>query len=578
VSSWIRPFGIVVALGLAGLLIAGALGAPYRALLPPEDEPQPRVHLQTKNTSRFAGQDAGEVGRAVAAAVYPPGAPPDVVLLYDPADWLGGLQAAPLLRPLNAVLLPTSAADAVTDLDPAGSDVLDGASIVTLGSATGPAEAARVDPGQVRALLESAGRSPRGAVLVDPDDPATALLAAPWAVVSGDLVVTDAAAAGELPLRALGSARADGATIVDAGAGPATAVAFASFESEDATFGWAFNAETDSGYRGFVLANPEDPGMALLSANLARRGKPGPLLWTSRDSLPDAVDTYLWSQRAAFFAVPNEGPFHHVFVLGGESNVSFVAQAQADYALEIGPYRMKGPGIGGMDLLAAAWVALGIGSAAWVASNMGRYVGAATWAMRLAWPLFALMLGPFGIPIYLLAYRRPVIRQGQMTFWERPLWLQAVSATVSSVGFGGALMVTSGFILTLFGIPLLANELPVVFWLGAPMVVVMITSYIVAVLITWLLYQTPMLSMFHGRGYVGGLLPALPVVLASMAAVSLGMFPGMWLLMMIDLPMMPSEESILWFGVMFVSVSVGFVLALLPNYVLVRRELKTGLM
>jgi len=135
-------------------------------------------------------------------------------------------------------------------------------------------------------------------------------------------------------------------------------------------------------------------------------------------------------------------------------------------------------------------------------------------------------------------------------------------ATASSVGFGGVLIVSTGFVMTLVGLPLVANDAPApVFLLGAPMILVMIASYLVAVLVSWPLFQTPMLAMFHGVGDVRGLRIALPVVLVSMAAVSLAMFPGMWWQMMWKLQMMPSEESILWFGVMFFTVFLGFLTA-----------------
>lgn len=103
---------------------------------------------------------------------------------------------------------------------------------------------------------------------------------------------------------------------------------------------------------------PGDPAMALLSANLARRGKVGPLLWANERVLPAPVNDYLWSQRAAFWVTPSEGPFHHFWILGDTAQISSPAQGQADYAVEIGPYKEKGPGASGMDMLVIAWVAL----------------------------------------------------------------------------------------------------------------------------------------------------------------------------------------------------------------------------
>lgn len=583
---WLRPTGVVVAALVAGLLIAGVTAVIYRAVRPPEGGEQVRLHWDTKNTTRFDGASPGEVAALVSRAVYPatePANTPDVVILYAPADWQGGLRAASLIRPLNAVLLPAGpeAEAEIARLQPQGSALLDGASVLTLAGAAAPgnAEALLVTAGAIVGLLEQAGTPPRHAIVVDPDDPATALLAAPWAAYSGDLVVFDAAEApAGLPRFALGDVAAAGATRIGGADPAATAVAFAAFDDPaNPLFGWGMNAESLTGYRAYTLARPDDPVTALLSANLARRGKVGPLLWSEAEQLPQIVNNYLNSQRAAFFVVPNEGPFHHFWVLGGTDAISFIAQAEADYAVEIGPYRMKGPGLSGMDMLAALWVALGLASALWIAVHETKFLPNQMWIMRLAWPLLALTMGPFGILLYVLAYRRPVMDHGGMRMWDRPPWLQGLAATASSVGFGGVLMVATGFLVTLFGAPLFPLQGPL-FWLGAPMVLIMIANYVVAVLVAWPLYQAPMLAMFHGRPYSEAIWPALPIVLISMTSVSLAMFPGMWWLMMWNLPMMPKEESILWFGVMFFTVFMGFLIAWPMNVLLVRRRQKGGLM
>jgi hypothetical protein len=87
-----------------------------------------------------------------------------------------------------------------------------------------------------------------------------------------------------------------------------------------------------------------------------------------------------------------------------------------------------------------------------------------------------------------------------------------------------------------------------------------------------------MIAMFHGLSYTQALPKALPIVLGSMASVSLAMFPAMWWLMMLNIKMMPSEESILWFGVMFLAVFLGFLISWPFNYLFVRKQRKSGLM
>lgn len=584
---WFRILGVAVAVATLAVLLAGIIGVPYRATRAPEGYDQSRLHWNTKNSTRFLGANSAEIGASVARAVYPAvddATRPDVVILYAPEDWQGGLAAASLLRSLRGVLLPAASrsAEAIEELGPLGSDLLGGAQILLVNEAQSPSPGLpeqRIAPAQVRELLERAGHAPRHTVVVNPEDPRTAVLAAPWLAYSGDLVAYGAVnAAPDLPSLALGDVEGHQGQTIRAATPAATAVAFARWESpDDPLLGWGMHTGTLTGYRAYTLARPEDPAAALLSANLAVRGKPGPLLYTDRERLPQSLNDYLWSQRAAHWVTPSEGPFHHFWILGDLDAIAYPAQAQADYAVEIGAYPLKGPGLAELEMVATVWVVAGIASAAWIAFHGARFLPQQMWIMRLAWPLLAFMLGPFGIPLYHLAYDRALLHEGDMAAWDRPLWLQAMAATASSVGFGGTLMVLTGYLMTLFGLPLFPSRGPL-FWLGSPMVLSMIASYAVAVLVSWPLYQTPMLAMFHSRDYAGMLLPALPVVLVSMASVSLAMFPGMWWLMMINVPMMPSEESILWFGFMFFTVFMGFIVSWPINYNLVWRHLKSGIM
>jgi len=584
---WIKPVAIVVAAAIAAVLIGGVLMVPYRSLKAPEGYDMSRVHWNTKNSTRFDGANLEEVAALVSRAVYPATQPdnrPDLVILYPSDDWQSGLQAASLLRLLNAVLLPATdgVGDEIARLEPAGSEALDGVQVLLLNGAADPGGFASraVDPAEIAALPGEIGDAPQHAILVDRDDPGTALLAAPWAAYSGDLVVFDATdAPAGVPVYGLGDVPGDGITRIAAGDAPGTAVRFATYNDPDnPVFGWSFNANTTTGYRAYTLARPDDPAIALLSANLARRGKPGPLLWTNERTLPQVVNNYLWTQRAAFWVTPSEGPFHHFWILGDTDKISFPAQGQADYAVEIGPYLGKGVGASGIDMLAAAWVALGIASAFWILFHQARFLPQQNWVMTLAWPLLALMVGPFGILLYYLAYQWPVLRSGKMMMWDRPLWAQGLVATASAVGFGASLMILAGFVTFVLGVPLFPNDASAAFLFGTPMILLMIINYVVAVLVSWLLFQTPMLSNFYGTSCSDTLPKALPMVLVSMTAAAVGMNPAMWWFMMNHIPMMPNEESILWFGVMFVTGLTAFLIAWPFNYLLVRAQRKSGLM
>jgi hypothetical protein len=241
------------------------------------------------------------------------------------------------------------------------------------------------------------------------------------------------------------------------------------------------------------------------------------------------------------------------------------------------PYAQKGPAVPPRDMLAIAWVFCGLPSAVWIAFHEPKFLPAQVWVIRLAWPLLAIMLGPFGVPFYVLAYRRPVIQRGQMIVWDRPLWLQAMVATATSVAFGGLIMVVTGYLVTVYAMPLMPMHAQL-FGLGMPMILVMIISFVVAVLISWPLYQTPMMAMNEGVSYRTALPRTLPIVLLSMTVAALGMDPSMWYFMTSGLPMMPTKESIVWFGTMFFAVFVAFMVAWPFNYLFVRQKWKSGVM
>jgi hypothetical protein len=585
----------ILAVALAGLmvviLLGAALSAPWRWMQPDTRGERPRAHYNTKNTTRFAGDGLAETAARAAQAVYPGTSAdnaPDLLLVFDDENWQAGLAASSLLRPLNALLLPASAVEALPD-DFAinGSAAVGGLQALLLDGAEVDGARFTADElaaAEIPSLLAENDAAPLHAILVDEADAETAILAAPWVAYSGDLIVFDAAQApADIPLFALGDVAVDENAIVARISGrdaDATAVAFASYDNDAdgaRLFGWGMNADSLTGYRSYTIAPRDDYATGLLSANLARRGKPGPLFWSESEELPQAVYNYFFSQRAAFWNTPSEGPFHHFYLLGNTDAVSFKAQGQADYAVEIGPYFQKGFAAGPMDMLAAAWVLLGVASAVWIALHEAKFLPYQNWLMKLAWPLLALMIGPFGIPFYRLAYSRPLIKHGKMLMWDRPLWLQGLVATASAVGFGGLIMVTTGYLVTLFGMPLIPMH-NVAFLLGTPMILVMIINYVVAVVVAWLVFQTPMMATMHQKPYREALPMAFPIVVTSMLAAAAGMNPGMWWFMMSKFEMMPTEESILWFGTMFFTVFLAFLTAWPLNYYFIRTQRKAGLM
>lgn len=61
-----------------------------------------------------------------------------------------------------------------------------------------------------------------------------------------------------------------------------------------------------------------------------------------------------------------------------------------------------------------------------------------------------------------------------------------------------------------------------------------------------------------------------------MLAVSLSMMTTAWWTLMYHIPMMPKEDDVLWFGVMWLASITGFLVAWPLNWLLIRAQLKPG--
>jgi peptidoglycan/LPS O-acetylase OafA/YrhL len=136
-------------------------------------------------------------------------------------------------------------------------------------------------------------------------------------------------------------------------------------------------------------------------------------------------------------------------------------------------------------------------------------------------------------------------------------------------------MIAVGFLLNYFGIPMLVLDGPL-FWLGNAMTVLIVLVYVIAFLVSWLVFHIPMLKDSRGMDTGKATKRGAKIVAVSMTSVSVGMMGGMWLIMMLNLPMMPGDDNILWFGVMVFATLVGFVIAWPVNGLLVRKNLKPG--
>ena len=263
-------------------------------------------------------------------------------------------------------------------------------------------------------------------------------------------------------------------------------------------------------------------------------------------------------------------------MVGSLDSVSWVTQTRMDYAVEIMPYRLLGPGLSALDALATIWAAFSLLGATFVFAHVRHRIPESAMWTQLVWPLITLLLGPFGLGLYWSAYRgRAVVDTERGRRVLRPYWLQAATATAMGVAFAGTTMIAVGFVLTYFGMPLVEFDGPL-FWLGSSMILLMAIIYVVAFLVSWLVFHVPMFRDSLGLDTGDALRQSLLAVAGSMTSVSVGMMGGMWWFMMRTLPMMPGEENVAWFGVMVFATLVGFVIAWPVNGLLVRRNVKPG--
>jgi|GEM_PF-920367 len=363
------------------------------------------------------------------------------------------------------------------------------------------------------------------------------------------------------------------------------AVRFAEFRDDAFDFGWGHTGRGKRQYSSVstILVNGDGERWqdAVMSAHLARGGKSGALLFTEKDRLPAVVDNYLWRQRPFFANTPAEGPFNHVWIVGSFDRISYSTQAWADYSQEIEQYMTLGDSaVSGYEALGIGWIILSIACAVWILFHSIMRMLDMMPMMKAAWAIFALLLGPIAVWLYIANYhKREKMQHEGMMKWQRPVWLQAVSATVMMFAFDMMLMCLAVFFLAyFFGFPIIRFN-GSLYWIGSSMFLMMALMYLIAMVVMMLIFHTPM-TMHEKKinSYVKAFVTGLPMMLATMSVESIGMMPTMWWQQMIFLPamQMPTEDDITMWTTLLFSVFIGFLVVLPFNYWLVKNGKKMG--
>ncbi|MEW6117465.1 MAG: DUF4396 domain-containing protein [Nitrospirota bacterium] len=365
-----------------------------------------------------------------------------------------------------------------------------------------------------------------------------------------------------------------------AGRNPAAhAVVIAEYRDYSTGFGWGRTHDRRNGYFHYVLATPLETEHSLMALPLAKSNA-APFLFTGLDGgIPAVTDRYLWEQRTDFFTVPSEGPFRHAWIVGNRT--SYASQSRIDLALEKSPYPDRGSvALGPMEALFIIYIAFGIAGAIFVVLHTHRLLPEVMPAALIGWAFTALLVPVVGVVLYLSAYRRPMKQQDNMVHWQRPPSVQSAAATAMGFGYGAPLMIIVGYAFVYFGFPLFFGPWASgwQFLFGAGMPLMMAGMYVGALLIAWLFAQLPLKAMMGGAFDSATARAAFVVTALSMAAVSLGMMPMSWHMLMEKVPMMPHEDEIMWFGALWFASTAGFLAAWPLNYVMIRIKLKSGAM
>jgi hypothetical protein len=378
-----------VALALGGCGKGARTAAGPTAQIAPV-APTGAVGLATRNTTRLGGADPVTDAAAVARTVYPgltPATRPQLVVVVDEHNWPAALAASSLAAaPLHAPLLysdrgslPDVSATTLQAMRPLGATALAGAQVLRIASsATIPGSLATSvlqssdAPGTAAGIAQlliraDKGRAPRQVIIVPVQaTPALAMPAAGLSAESGapilyvtragvpaataallsrlhrpSIYVLDSVQTGPATLRAL---RLLGRVTELAGTGAAgeteasaaNSVAVARFT--DSEFGWGVK---EPGH-GLVFANAARPLDAPAAAPLSATGDYGPLLLLEAAAgVPTTLGTYLADIQPAYTSAfdfrPVRGVYNHGWLIGDESAISAVTQAELDASLQISP-------------------------------------------------------------------------------------------------------------------------------------------------------------------------------------------------------------------------------------------------
>lgn len=213
-----------------------------------------------------------------------------------------------------------------------------------------------------------------------------------------------------------------------------------------------------------------------------------------------------------------------------------------------------------IDFVVYAWLAIAILSAIYVAYDQFRNNPEAP-VMKWGFVLVTLYMGPIGLLLYVMADKEPAA--GTHERFIQPLWKQGVGSTVHCVAGDATGIILAAAVTALLGFPM---------WIDV------IVEYVFGFLLGLLVFQSFFMRAIMGGSYSENVGRSFMPELLSMNMMMAGMAPVMILLMMgRDMRAMWPGEPLFWF-VMSLGITVGFLIAYPINLWLVAKGMKHGLM
>ncbi|GGH21831.1 cell wall-binding repeat-containing protein [Paenibacillus segetis] len=340
--------------------------------------------ISSKNTTRVNTSDPVEAAVITSQSLWMATSKdnrPGSIILTDPNNWQNAVASADLIHhPSNGPILfvtkdgiPSTTVNEINRLQPKGVEINNGVQVILVGDLDQKVEDQAKDlgfkidkvtgdnPAALAKAIDAyytnlAGENPSSVIIGSMESQEYTMPAINWIAhmpepllyVKKDEVPQETIEAlqtrdGNANIYILGpesviTAKVEkelqqyGNTVRISGKDPyANAIAFAQFKDNNTGFGWGI---TTPGHN-FSFVSSDSPTLAIAGAPFSHLGKHAPLLWTSKDAMPESVMNYVMSLQPKFELSPTEGPYNHAWLIGSEDSISLKGQGEIDNMLEI---------------------------------------------------------------------------------------------------------------------------------------------------------------------------------------------------------------------------------------------------